>query len=212
MGWGGGCCWGHPCSEPCSPTRPSIFLAPHQATNQKHNRKFPISLSVLKPAAQTSLHPLWKAHLWVAEMPSSRSSSPLQDVGYVVLSLHVVVQGNMCRVALGHGAVQGGTSPKRVASLYVLQRSRSLHSWSQFSSKASPANPCLVRQVRAQVPQLCAHSLSSARVAAFLTTPDAWRDLGPQLHSFYLTHRPSWQTTSLQPAQLLAASSLRLHG
>ena len=126
VGWGGGCCWGHPCSEPCSPTRPSTFLAPHQATNQKHNRKFPISLSVLKPAAQTSLHPLWKAHLWVAELPSSHSSSPLQDVGYVVLSLHVVVQGNMCRVALGHGAVQGGTCPKRVDSPYILQRSRNL--------------------------------------------------------------------------------------
>ena len=46
---------------------------------------------------QTGLHSLWKVHLWVSESPSSCSSSLLQDLGYVVLSLHVVVQGNVSR-------------------------------------------------------------------------------------------------------------------
>ena len=40
--------------------------------------------------------------------------------------LHVVLQENMCHVTLDHGGVQRGTCAKRVTSLYVLQRSRSL--------------------------------------------------------------------------------------
>ena len=85
-----------------------------------------MSLSALKSATQTDLHPLWKVHLWVSGSPSSRSSSLLQDLGYVVLSLHAVVQGNMCHVTLGHGGVQGGARPNRVASPHVRQSSRSL--------------------------------------------------------------------------------------
>ena len=110
------------CSELCFPTRPSTSLAPHQAISQNHAQKFPISLSVLKPAAQTCLHPLWNVLLWVSESPSSQSSSLLQDLGCTVLSLHVVVQVNMRCVTLGHGGAQGGTCPKRLASPYVLQR------------------------------------------------------------------------------------------
>ena len=85
----------------------------------------------------------------------------------------------MCRVALDHGVVQGGTCPKRVASLYILQRTRSLHSWPQFGSRASSLNLYLVWQVPAQLHQHCwiptwLHQLSpytpfSARMAAFLT-------------------------------------------
>ena len=52
--------WEYSCSEPCSPATPSTSLAPHQAISQKHAPKFPISLPVLKPAAQTRLHFLWK--------------------------------------------------------------------------------------------------------------------------------------------------------
>ena len=116
--------------------RPSTSPAPHQPISPNHAQKFPKSLSVLKLAVQIGLHPLWKVHLWVSESPSSRTSSVLQDLLYVVLGLHVVVQGNMCYVTLGHSRVHGGTCPKRVTSLYVLQRSRSLKlSWSQFSSK-----------------------------------------------------------------------------
>ena len=107
----GGGSWKHSCSEPSC-------LSTSLAS--------PMSLSVLKSATQTDLHLLWKVHLWVPGSPSSGSSSLLQDLGYVVLSLHAVVQGNMCRVTLGHGGVQGGAGPKRVASLYVRQSSRNL--------------------------------------------------------------------------------------
>ena len=129
--------WGHSCLGPCSPTRPSTSLSPHQTTSQKHAPEFPVSLSVPKPATQTGLRPLWNVHLWVSESPSSHSSSLLQDLGYVVFSLPVVVQGSRRRVTLDHGGAQGGTRPKRVASPYVLQKSRSLHSWSGFSSDPS---------------------------------------------------------------------------
>ena len=69
------------CSEPSSPTRPSTSLAPQKATSQNHAQKFPMSLSVLKPAVQTGLHPLWNVHLWVSESPSSCSSSLFQIWG-----------------------------------------------------------------------------------------------------------------------------------
>ena len=75
--------------------RPSTSLAPHQAIRQKHAPKSPIPLSVLKLIAPTVLQSLWNLHLWVSESPFSLSSSLLQDLGYVVRSLHVVVQGNM---------------------------------------------------------------------------------------------------------------------
>ena len=48
---------------------------------------------ILKLAAQTGLHPFWKALLWVSESPSSCTISLLQDLGYIFLSLHVMVQG-----------------------------------------------------------------------------------------------------------------------
>ena len=130
-----------PVQSPALP-RPSTSHASQKAMSQNHAQKFLISPSVHKPAVQTGLHPLWKVLLWVSELPSSHSHSLLQDLGYVVLSLHVVVQGHMCCVTLDHGTVQGGTHPKRprrVASLYVLQR-RSLHSWSQFSSAPSTSH------------------------------------------------------------------------
>ena len=68
----------------------------------------------------TGLISLWNVHLWVAKSPSSLRSSVLQDLGYDVLSLHVIVQENMCHVALDQSEVQEGTSPKKVTSLYVL--------------------------------------------------------------------------------------------
>ena len=52
----------HSCSEPSSPTRPHTSLAPQKATSQNHAQKFPIPLSVLKPAEQRDLHPLWNVH------------------------------------------------------------------------------------------------------------------------------------------------------
>ena len=89
--------WEHFCLELCFPTRPSIFLAPHQAIRRNTlNQKFPISFSVLKPAAQTGLHPLRKVHSGVSKSSSSHNGSLLQGLRYVVLSLHVIVQENMC--------------------------------------------------------------------------------------------------------------------
>ena len=120
--WG----WEHSCWEPCSPMRPSTSLASHQAISQNHALKFLITLSVLKPAARMDLCLLWNVHSWVSESPTSRSSSPLEDMGYVVLSLHVVVQGNTCPVTLDPSGVQEATCPKGVASPYVLQRSTCL--------------------------------------------------------------------------------------
>ena len=101
--WGAG---GTPAQSPVLPQDPALPLLP---TRPKACPEVPHLLSVLKPAAQTVFHPLWKAHSWVSESPSSHSSSLLQDLGYVVLSLHAVVQEHMCRVALDHGGVQGGT-------------------------------------------------------------------------------------------------------
>ena len=43
--------------------RPSTSLAPHQGISQNHAQEFPTSLSVLKVAEQTGLHPLWKVLL-----------------------------------------------------------------------------------------------------------------------------------------------------
>ena len=118
--------WEHSCLELCAPTRPKTSLASGKATGQNHAQKFPMSFSFHQPVTETDFHPLWNVHFWVSESPSSRSSSLLQDLGCTILSLHVLVQENMCCVTLGHGGVQRGTCPKRVASPYVLQRSRSV--------------------------------------------------------------------------------------
>ena len=40
----------------------------------------------------------------------------LQDLEYIVLNLHVIVQENMCHVTLNHGGVQERTCPRRVTS------------------------------------------------------------------------------------------------
>ena len=66
--------------------RPSTSHAPHQALSQKL-QKFPMFLSGLNPV-QTVLQSLWK----VLKSPSSHSSSLLQYLGYVVISLHIIVQ------------------------------------------------------------------------------------------------------------------------
>ena len=64
---------------------------------------------------QTDLHPLWTVQLWVSELPSSQSSSLLQDLGHTVLSLCVAVQETMCHATLDLGdsnaGAQGGLHP-----------------------------------------------------------------------------------------------------
>ena len=104
-----------------------------------HVQKFSIPLHVPYPVPHSDLHPLWKVHLWVSKLPSSHSSSLLQDLGCGVLSLHVVVQENMCCVTLDHDRVQAGTYPKRVASLYILQESWTL----QFSIPSHSSAPSI---------------------------------------------------------------------
>ena len=110
--------------------------------------------------------------------------------GYTVLSLCVVVQGNMCHVTLSHGGVQGGTCPKRVAS-YILQRSRSLQLLSQSVwLQASATNLCLVRGP-SQLHQLCCCLLQAGFLAGLLLltpdlmaspyTPDLMEDWTPSL-------------------------------
>ena len=69
----------------------------------------------------------------------------------------------MCHVTHSHGEVQGSTCAKTVASLYILQRSRSLHSQSQFS-------PCFVRQVPARLHQLSPCTLSSLLASSSQST------------------------------------------
>ena len=86
--------------EPSFPTRPTASVAPHQAISQKQPNSSPYSY--LKPAAQTVLQSLWK----VPKSPSSCSNSLLQYLGYVVISLHVIVQECVCPGALGHGEIQ----------------------------------------------------------------------------------------------------------
>ena len=50
-----------------------------------------------------------------------------------------MVQGNICCVILDRGAVQGDTHPKRVASPYILQRSRSTSSFTPDSMASGPS-------------------------------------------------------------------------
>ena len=147
-----------------------------QAISQKHAPKFPISSSVLKPVAQTILHPLWKLHSWVSELPSSRSSSLLQHLGYIVISLYVVVQ-ETCAM-LHQVMVESGEAhvPRewllctsfREAEVYIPGHSSvpkhllRIRAWlGRFPhSSISFADP-----------HTTPSALSSARMAAFLTTP-----------------------------------------
>ena len=63
--------------------KPSTSLAPQNATNHNHAQKFPISLSVLRLVAQTGLHPLWKALLWISVTILLQQLSPSgSGVGY----------------------------------------------------------------------------------------------------------------------------------
>ena len=107
----------HSCLEPSYPIRPSTSLVPLQPTSQNHAQKFP--LSVLKLTVQTNLHPLWKLHWWASKSPSSCSSSLLQNLRYVVLSFHIVVQENCAMLHWIMVKSKKGTSPKKVTSLYV---------------------------------------------------------------------------------------------
>ena len=111
----------------------------------------PPPLSVLQLAVQTGLHPLWKVHLWVSESPSSRSSCLLQGLGCAVPSLHAVVQGNMCRVTLGHGGVQAGTVPREWLLRTSFREAEVCNSafLVTVQLQASPMDLCLVRQVPA---------------------------------------------------------------
>ena len=73
-------------------------------------------------------HPLWNVPLWVLKLSSSSSRPFFKDLEYIVLSLYVTVQKNMCPVTLDQSEIWEGTCPKKVAFLYVLQRRKSLQS------------------------------------------------------------------------------------
>ena len=115
----------------------------------------------------------------------------------------------MCHVTLDHGGVQGGTCPKRVASPYILQRSRNLHSWSQFSSK--------------HLPQICAWLGRSPHrsISSLLTLfPPAWL-LPLSQPTWFLFSKPRVISLHsrphggpgpvLHPSGHMAASSLSAH-
>ena len=80
--------------------RPRTSLAPQKAISQNHGQKFPHFLICPSVVTKTDLHPPWNVHLWVSELPSSRGSSLLQDLGYTALRLHGAVQETMCHVTL----------------------------------------------------------------------------------------------------------------
>ena len=122
-----------------SPMRPSTSLGPHQAISQNHMQKFPISLSVLKPAVQTGLHPLWKVHLWVSELPSSHSSSFLQVSGSGVHCTQPPCSGSRRHVLCYPGSWWSpGRHMSQDSDFSVCpsqkQKSVAQYSWSQFSS------------------------------------------------------------------------------
>ena len=139
--------------------------------------------SLLKSAAQTGLHLLWKVHVWVSELPSSRSTSLLQDLGCAVLSLHAVVQGNMCRVTLGHGGVQGGTVPREwLLHMSFREAEVAQHFQSSFSSKH-------LSRIHAWLGRIPHSSTSSAMVLSFLLQT-LWHALTTNFVAFPLYTRP----------------------
>ena len=80
--------------------------------------------------------------------------------GYIVLSLHVVVQGNMCHITLDHGGGQGGTGQDSDFSIHPSERQKSAFLFT-VHPQAPLTNPCVVRQVSAQLHQLSPYTLSS---------------------------------------------------
>ena len=116
---------------------PSTSLALQKATNQNHAQKFPISLSVLKPPAQTGLNPSgrfscrFRSHHPLAAALSFRiwgtlSSASMQWFSKTYTLLHLSWWG------------PGRHSSKRVTSLYVLRRSPSLQ-LRVFSHRSAPS-------------------------------------------------------------------------
>ena len=91
--------WGYISLEPFFPMRPSTSLDPQKAN--------PVIAHILKLAVQTVLQPGWK----IPKSPFSCGTS-LQDLGYVVLSLHVIVQASTCCVTPDRGETQERHSPK----------------------------------------------------------------------------------------------------
>ena len=166
---------------------------------------------------QTVLHPHWKVHLSVSESPSPHSSPLLQDLGYVVLSLHELVQESMCHVTLDHGGVQGRhTSLGSGLSICPSEKQKSAFRSHSSAFQACLTNLCLVWQVPAQLHQLFGipswlhqlppYILSSAYMAGFSTTP------GYMAESPYFMAPSSWLPSqkSISSSPLLQAAWLNL--
>ena len=149
--------------------RPSTSLAPLQAISKTMSRNSPYPHFFLSQQCKQ------------VSIPSGMCSCGSQSRHPLTAALSFRIWGVLssasmwcytCRVTLGHGGVQGGTCPKTVASLCILQRSRSLRlSFPGHSSvQASPRNSCLVRQVPAQLHQLSPYTLYSHRATSSLST------------------------------------------
>ena len=98
---------------------------PHspQAIRQKHTQVFLIPLSVLKPLFKWFSSPLEGTPVGFRVAVLLRQLSP-SGSGYVVLSLHVVVQEDGCRVTLNRGGVQEGTHPESGFSVHPLGKQK----------------------------------------------------------------------------------------
>ena len=105
----------------------------------------------------------------------------------MVLSLHVEVQEDMCRVILHHGGIQGGTCPESGFSVCSSEKQKfaAQHAWSQFSSKPFPGIHAWLDR-SPHLHQLCCHLLH--------LTPDLMVYSYYKLHGFPLTHQTSEPT------------------
>ena len=170
-----------------------------------------MSLSVHQPFLQTDLHPPWNVLLWVSESPSSGSSSLLQDLGCAVLSLHVVVQQITCMLHWITVESREAHVPRewplhmslREAEVSILRSQFSIPGISHKSvpsSAVSHTAPSALPYPHTAPPPLSLLSFLSLHGCL----PHHSRPLGgiltPSCHGFYLTHEPSWGTTSLQIA------------
>lgn len=104
--------------------RPNASLAPHKTTSQPVPRSSPHPYLFLSwPRKQMSI----LSGMCICEFQSRHPlTAALSFRIWGILNFHVVVQETMCCVTLDHGRVQQGPCSKRMASLYILQRSRSL--------------------------------------------------------------------------------------
>ena len=122
--------------SPPFPWDPALSMLPTRLLAKNISQDFSMFfLSHLNP--QTILQSLWK----LPKLPSSHSSSLFQDLGYMVSSLYVIVQKNVCCVLWIMVKLRKGTGLKspgktQVQQVRILQGSP-LQLWSQLEQARS---------------------------------------------------------------------------